>query len=251
MTERDRIGSAVGLFQEAVGAFADSELRGLPDPVNSYFRHAVAPGTPLALTARIRMRGRIKVGRWVPFRAEEVLNPHRGLVWRTRAAGVISGSDRFVDGAGAMDWRLFGVVRVMRAAGPDTSRSSAERAAAEGVWVPTSLLPRFGVEWSTVGDDQLRARSSIADYPVQIDLGITPQGKLRSVALQRWGDPDGTGRFDLHTFGGEFSDHGTFDGVTIPVEGRLGWHFGTDRWPEGEFFRYRIKNLELVAGDRH
>ena len=141
------------LLRDPQGEFSHSDLEGLPVPVASYFRAAVTPGTPLALSARIHMRGRIKIGRWVPFTAREVLTPHVGFIWAARAAGIVSGSDRFVDGHGEMDWRLFGRLAVMRAAGPDVSRSAAERAAAEAVWVPTSLLPGFGVEWSVEGDD--------------------------------------------------------------------------------------------------
>ena len=58
----------------------------------------------------------------------------------------------------------------------------------------------------------------------------------------------GTGRWGLWPFGGEFTSHATFDGVTIPEAGSLGWHFGTDRWDEGEFFRYRITGLSLHPG---
>jgi hypothetical protein len=32
------------------------------------------------------MRGQLKVGRWFPFRARQVPNPHRGFVWAARAA---------------------------------------------------------------------------------------------------------------------------------------------------------------------
>ncbi len=149
-----------------------------------------------------------------------------------------------------MDWRLFGLIPVMRSAGPDVSRSAAERAAAEAVWVPTSLLPRWGVEWSAMGHDRIRARFRIAEYPVQLDLSLSAGGLVRTVVFKRWGDPDGSGNFGLHHFGGEFTDHAGFGGVTIPVEGRLGWHFGTDRWTEGEFFRYRITDLELVTSGR-
>jgi hypothetical protein len=38
----------------------------------------------------------------------------------------------------------------------------------------------------------------------------------------------------------------TFDGVTVPSEGRTGWHFGTERWDDGVFFRYEITGYELV-----
>jgi hypothetical protein len=243
-------GDAAELLQEPVGVFGASELAGLSDLVAAYFLAAVAPGTPLAASARITMRGRIKIGRWLPFRAREVLNPGRGFIWQARAAGVVSGSDRFVAGTGASTWRLFGLVPLMRAAGPDASRSAAERAVAEAIWIPTSLLPRFGVEWSTLGEDRVRASCRIGQHPVHIDLGLSQSGSVRSIAFQRWGDPDATGTFGLHPFGGEFTDHDAFDGVTIPVKGRLGWHYDTDRWSDGEFFRYRITDLELVTDAR-
>ncbi len=51
----------------------------------------------------------------------------------------------------------------------------------------------------------------------------------------------------FHPFGGGFTSHATFAGVTIPDAGRMGWHYGTDRWGEGEFFRYRITGLDLVT----
>jgi hypothetical protein len=235
------------LARSAGSAFDERALDGLPSPVASFFRSSVAPGTPATASARIRMRGRIKIGRWLPFRAIEVLTPMAGFVWAARAAGVISGSDRFVDGRGGMDWRLFGMIRVMHASGPDVSRSAAERAAAEAVWVPTSLLPGFGVDWSASGDEHITARYQIADYPVEIHCALADDARLRSIVFQRWGDPDGTGEFAPHPFGGEFSAHATFNGLTIPSEGRFGWHYGTDRWSDGEFFRYRITGLEPIV----
>jgi len=61
--------------------------------VRRYLTTAIAPGSPLAVSARVSMRGSLKVGRWLPFRARELLNPHRGFVWRARVAGVLTGSD--------------------------------------------------------------------------------------------------------------------------------------------------------------
>ena len=34
------------------GSFSDVELEGLPDPVRRHFKEAIAPGTPLATSAR-------------------------------------------------------------------------------------------------------------------------------------------------------------------------------------------------------
>jgi hypothetical protein len=90
--------------------FTDAELNGLPEPARRHLAQAIAPQTPLALSARLRMRGHIRVGRWLPFQAREVLTPHQGFVWAARAAAIIAGSDRYVDGAGAMTWKLAGLM---------------------------------------------------------------------------------------------------------------------------------------------
>jgi Family of unknown function (DUF6544) len=56
-------------------------MEGLPEPMRRYLRASIAPGTPLARSARFRMRGSIKLGNtWVRFRARQTLGPHRGFV---------------------------------------------------------------------------------------------------------------------------------------------------------------------------
>jgi uncharacterized protein DUF6544 len=233
------------------GTFAGEELDGLPEPARRHLTQAIALGTPLATSARLRMRGRIKIGRWLPFRARQVLDPHHGFVWAARTAGVITGSDRYVDGAGGMDWKLAGLVTVMHADGPDVSRAAAGRAGAEAIWVPTALLPRFGVRWSASGPDQVTASYRIADVPLEVHYQLDADGRVVSFVFERWGDPDNTGSWSWHPFGGEITGYATFDGVTIPSAGRVGWFFGTDRWPASEFFRYQITDLHLVgAADR-
>jgi hypothetical protein len=224
-------------------------LGGLPEPVCRFLTASVAPGTPLACSARFRMRGSIKLGtRWVRFRGRETLAPHRGFVWAARAGGVIVGSDRYVDQQGKMDWKLLGLVRVAHGAGPDMSRSAAGRAGAEAVWVPTALLPRFGVTWTATDPRHIAARYRLDETELDLSYVLDEDGRVRSVVTQRWGDPDDAGTWAYHPFGFEATDHATFAGVTIPSAGRAGWFFGTDRWSEGEFFRFEITQHSLVTG---
>ncbi|HSO54522.1 MAG TPA: DUF6544 family protein [Actinomycetes bacterium] len=230
--------------------FTDAELDGLPDPVCRYLRASIAPGTPLATAARLGMRGQIKLGRWLPFQAEELLAPHQGFHWAARAARVVSGFDRYVGGQGQMRWRLLGLLPVMRADGPDLSRSAAGRVAGEAMWMPTALLPRFGVDWSAVDDHHLTAGWRIDSHEVALELVIDDQGRLRESVFQRWGDPDRTGTFGLHPCGGEVTAYATFGGMSVPGAGRAGWFYGTDRWAEGEFFRYQLTSTELVTRPR-
>lgn len=123
------------------------------------------------------MRGHIKLGgRWLPFRASEVLAPLTGSRWHARVAGVISGFDRYAGGEGSQRWRLFGAIPVMSADGPDISRSAEGRFGGEGVWVPTTLLPRFGVEWQAVGDLRLSARYRAGESELEVDSRSTSAG---------------------------------------------------------------------------
>jgi hypothetical protein len=50
----------------------------------------------------------------------------------------------------------------------------------------------------------------------------------------------------MYPCGGDVTGYRRFAGLTIPSEGRLGWFYGTDRWSEGEFFRYEITQLRLL-----
>jgi Family of unknown function (DUF6544) len=226
------------------GRFDPAELDGLPEPVRRHLGLAIAPGTPLYTSARLRMRGSIKVGPWLPFRARQVLSPHRGFVWAGRAAWLIAGSDRYLDGAGALEWKLAGLVTVAHAEDADVARSAAGRAGAEGIWLPTALLPRFGVRWAAPAGDLFTASFAVGETPLELELGLDEAGRVVSLAFDRWGDPGGGAGFGWYRFGGVLTDHASFGGLTIPSAGRLGWFFGTDRWDEGEFFRYRITDLQ-------
>jgi hypothetical protein len=235
-------------YPPAAGSFSDAELEGLPDPVCRYLGAAIAPGTPLASSARFRMHGSIKLGkRWVRFRAREIETPHHGFVWVARAGGVIVGSDRYAEGQGAMNWKLLGLIPIVHAEGSDVSRSAAGRAAAEAVWVPTALLPRTGVTWTATDPHHITANYRLDDADIELRYTIGDDAGVRSVVFDRWGDPDNTGTWGLHSFGFEATFCSTFDGITVPSAGRAGWFYGTDRWNEGEFFRLEITNYHLVG----
>ena len=227
--------------------FSDVELIGLPEPVKGYLLSSLSPGVPLAAAARLEMHGSIKIGRWLPFRAEEVLAPREGFVWAARVAGAIRGADAFFDGRGGMSWKLFGLIPIVRAGGDDYARSAIGRFAAEALWLPTALLPRFGVNWSAQGPSDITASFSVGDVALDLRFVIAEDGRLCSMTFDRWRAAEGGDPAGVYPFGGDFTGYRSFDGLTIPSEGRFGWFYGTDRWSEGEFFRYEITGLRMLV----
>jgi hypothetical protein len=231
------------------GVFSESDVVKLPVQVRRMLTAAIAPGTPLAAAVRLRIRGSIKLTRWLPFRSSEVVAPGHGFEWRALVAGVIAGFDRYIDGEGEMQWKLGGVVPVAAASGPDVSRSAAGREAGEAFWLPTALLPAFGVTWRVGVDGHPVGTIPTAAGPIDVEYRLDADGRVISLALERWGDPDNTGRFGLHKFGGTMTQHRTFHGITIPTKGSVGWHFETPRWAVGEFFRFQVVSAEPLGSD--
>ncbi|MEQ9232690.1 DUF6544 family protein [Coleofasciculus sp. E2-BRE-01] len=131
--------------------FQADQLVGLPEAVERYLNHAIAPGTKLASAVRLRMHGEIKLRGWLPFTAEQVICWRRGFIWRAavRMNGLpVWGSDRMVDGVGGMRWKLLGLFPVMTASGADITRSTVGRMLAELIWLPSVLCQR-DVLWTT------------------------------------------------------------------------------------------------------
>lgn len=246
------VGSTMAQWREYLrsapptAVFDEAELAGLDEPVRRYLRAAIAPGTPLHSGVEIKMRGALKLGRWLPFRARQVLEPTRGFRWQARVAGVISGHDQYSDHVGEMSWKLGGLLTVAEGSGPDVSRSAAGRGAAESVWAPTTLLPRFGVHWSAVDDATIVARRTLGPAQIALRISVDHQGLATALVFDRWGDPEESGTWGTHSFGGVISAHRTFHGMTIPSAGCLGWHVGADGRAANEFFRFRILELDGV-----
>lgn len=211
--------------------FTPAMVDDLAEPARRWLTHTIEPGTLLAETATLTMRGEIKIGSWRPFSATQVLAPPHGFIWsaRARVAGLpVIGFDRYSHGTGEMRWRLAGLVPVMSGTGPDITRSAAGRLAAEG----TALLPTAfrRARWAADADpDVAIATWQIGEQTEQVRLHVGADGQLRRLTMQRWGTPDDQppGRYPFVV---KIDAEATYAGVTIPTRLRAGWG-------DAEFFR--------------
>jgi hypothetical protein len=221
-------------------------LAGLDEPVRRYLAHALCEGAPLADGARFAMKGRIKVGLWLPFTAGQE-GDGRSFAWRARVGAgplaLLTVVDRFADGAGSTEGRLLGRVRLFRADGPDTSRSAAGRAALESIFVPAGLLPERGVTWRAESDERIVAAWDVPPERPEVRMHIDARGAVVTASAMRWGDT-GHGGHGYVPCGCEVHAEARFGDVVVPSRFTVGWWFGTPRY--APFFEAEIHDLAPV-----
>jgi hypothetical protein len=226
--------------------FESGMLAGLDEPVRRYLAHALREGAVLGDGVRLAMRGRIKVGLWLPFTASQE-GDGRSFAWRARVGAgpltLLTVVDRFADGAGSTEGRLLGRARLFRSAGPDTTRSAAGRAALEAVFVPAALLPERGVAWRAETDELIVATWDVPPERPEVRLRIDADGAVIAASAMRWGDT-GHGAHGYVPCGCEVHAETRFGDIVVPSRVTVGWWFGTPRY--APFFEAEIHDLAPV-----
>jgi len=116
--------------------FEAAALTRLDEPVRRYLTHAISDGAVVPAGVRLTMAGRINVGRWLSFTAEQEFRGH-AFTWAARAGlgrwKPVDVVDSYGDGTGSTEGKLFGRLRFMHANDENTARAAAGRAAAESI----------------------------------------------------------------------------------------------------------------------
>jgi hypothetical protein len=218
-------------------SFDVAMLDGLPEVARRYFLHAIAPGTPLRTTVRLRMEGEFLLGdknqyQTYAMSAVQILSPPDQFVWiPTMKSGFleITGSDGLAAGSAWTQFWLNGLVPVVSQQDtPDLVRSALSRSAMEAVWAPAALLPQNGVRWEQVGPDTAKIAFPTGIEPILLLLG--PDGSVREMSTMRWSNANADNSFRLQPFGATVEAEGAFAGYTIPTRVKVGNHFGTDSY---------------------
>jgi hypothetical protein len=215
-------------------------LKSYPEPVQRFLRFHLPEGIPARSYAQVRLKGIIKLVNWSYFKSTLYVNPFRGFCWQaTVKMGLlpVKGYDYFLERAGAMQWRIFNLIPVMKAANEDVSRSAEGRAKLESAMFP-DLLIHPQVKWKAFSDTEITATWKIHQEEQPVHFNIADDGALQEIFMQRWGNPGDTKDFAYHNFGCHIELESLHQGAIIPKKGNAGWWFGDDRYDDGEFFRF-------------
>jgi hypothetical protein len=244
---RTRLNAGRAPIQPATVSFA--ELRGLPTPVQKYFRAALTEGQPMLAGARLQHSGTFNMGestdRWKRFTShQQVVTQRPGFDWDGRIVmlpGVlVRVHDAYVVGEGILHASLLGLFSVADLHDTkDIAAGELMRFFAEAAWYPTALLPSQGVRWEMV--DERSARGTLTEGPIEITMTFifNQHHLIDSVRAEARGRTV-KGEITPTPWAGRFWNYEKRQGMQIPIDGEVAWVL-----PEGPkpYWRGHIENL--------
>ncbi len=211
------------------GRYDASELVGLPEPVQRYFRAVLRDGQPLIAAATFQLAGKINMSasgaeQWKPFTSNQrAVIDRPGFLWNGRVAmlpGIAAHvHDSYIAGVGTLHAAMVGLFTVAQAqGGGEIARGELMRYFAEMAWYPTALLPSQGVQWAAVDDHS--ANATLVDGPISLTLLVRfdDAGLISSVHADERGSGVGTDRV-MRPWDCSVSNYQLRHGMLVPTRG--------------------------------
>jgi hypothetical protein len=158
--------------------YRESDLSGLPAPVQRYFRAALTDAQQIVSRTTLTQSGTFNLSltaaQWKPFTASQAFITARpGFVWDAKIMmfpGVpVLVVDAYIAGEGLLRPAILGLFNMGTMQGKgEIARGEMMRHFAESVWFPTALLPSQGIVWMAV--DDASASATITDGPISVTL---------------------------------------------------------------------------------
>ncbi len=203
--------------------------------IDDYYRRCVPEPPPTPRGTLLQQTGEMRLAPerpWMPFTATQACSATQTrFTWRARVkmAPLVTAivEDAYEDGKGRLDARLWGVLPVARARGPEVDRGEAQRYLAELVWCPMALAHNPELQLRQLSDEAVRVWAH--DERTYVDLlfdrggdivGAKTAARSRGHVVQPWE--------------GRFWDFKDFDGIRAPSRGEVWWDT-----PDGAFVYWR------------
>jgi hypothetical protein len=208
------------------------ELKGLPTPVQRYFRAALYAGRPIVSAVSLEHSGTFNMSetgaRWLHFISSQRVITHRaGFDWNARIEilpGVpIRVHDAYIAGQGRLFASLVGMMTMSEIQGtPAVAEGELLRFLAEAAWYPTALLPSQGVRWTAVDSSSADATLCDGDTSVKLRFRFNSEGLIAGIHA------DARGRGMKGTpvptpWEGRWWNYEWRDSMRVPLEGEVAW----------------------------
>lgn len=225
------------------GVITESDLAGLPEPVQRWLRWANVVDREYPVTVRLSQEGEFRLREdqaWMQFTATQhyTTNPP-GFVWsasmRMMPLVAITGRDRYRDGIGDIDMRLASLVPVARKRGGGLNQGALLRYLNEAMWFPAAMISPY-ITWQERDSMSAIATMTYGGESASATWHFDDEGRVITMTADRFNDD----RNAMLPWSTPITDYGEFAGVRIPTQGTGVWHYG-----RGDFTYIRLRIVDI------
>ena len=219
--------------QAAGQVYFETQLTGLPAPVQRYFRHVLPDGQPHLRGLRLRHTGQFKTDlkkEWVDIAGEQYITADPpGFIWQGTTCQFVA-RDEYVAGHGRLDVRLLGAVPIAGGTGPAYDQGELLRWLVESTWLPTALLPSQYIAWTAIDDYSARLTLTHQGHSVSCLARFNERGEMAECEAPRQ-----MNEATQQPWLARFEQYRRWNGVLIPTVGEASWIIDGQRQPYAHF----------------
>jgi len=230
---------------------SETDLNGLPEPVQRYLRYAQVVGKKPINTVRLKQTGTIRMdpnkGK-MNFEATQFYCTDPGsFVWNARVQmfpGIwITGRDKYLGGSGNMLIKLLALVPLVDAKGFELDQGTILRFINEHFWFPTAYLNDY-FTWIPIDEQTVEAVVDYGGIRSRIIYYFNQSGQMINFETERYRSLS-DGRSELTRWSTPIRNYREMNGFFVPTEGEAVWHMQTQNF---NYINLRITDLQYDYG---
>ncbi|MBT8234830.1 MAG: hypothetical protein KJO04_01450 [Bacteroidia bacterium] len=215
----------------------------LPEPMQRYMTQSGVVGKEIARTIHLKQEGLFNLTgkKWIPIKAEQTFNTERNeFIWKART-GVMFVVDQFINNRGSLTVRLFDLIKVEEASGPEVDQGEALRYLTECIWFPSGFASDR-IIWESIDDHSARGSIQYCDKTASAVFHLNDKGEIIEITARRYAKEDNG--MVLQDWVIHDLKYKVFAGIRIPFKASVGWN------KDGliqDYYRFEITEIAYNA----
>jgi len=225
-------------------------MSGLPEIVVKWLERSGVAGREIIHNVYLVQSGRMKTkpgGRWMNVGAEQYISTDPpGFLWKADVKVFpmvhLAGRDKYQNGKGHMLIKMFSIIPVVKAEGPEIDQGAMLRYMAEMVWYPSFAVSDY-IRWESVDSLSARATMNYAGMSVTGLFRFNAHGDFIGFEADRYFQRKGGATLERWVVSVRENCYREFGGIRVPMNLSVSW-----RLSSGEFTWFELKIEEINYG---
>ena len=218
--------------------YRESQITGLPAPVQRYFRHVLKEGQPYISSVFLKHDGQFKTGLdkgWIDIEGEQHFTADKpGFLWIGQTS-LFTARDMYIAGEGRIVVSLLSLFKVVDGRGEAYDQGELLRWLGESVWFPTNLLPSHNLQWVPLDDTTAGLLFHHRGMSLYYKVTFNQEGEITELETRRC-----MGEERLETWVGRVSDYEEAGGMKIPMKIEALWKLEDG---EHSYARFTVRKI--------